>query len=373
MRRLSFGAHDKPENPIRSPVEPRAPYSKATNPDSCAGHALLLPDGVMPDRQQRSRRSSLAASTAEPEPTPFVTVKPTRDAERLASKQRTFCKAVIKTMFADEQSLNFQRPVMEMWSPAEIPGYAKQIKHPMDLGTIQGMLENKGYADDRTGLFNYKLFAADVCLTFDNCCKYNGESTDMHKIATQFLAWFRAEMAKMPGASGGSGVDEPSVTPEELDRLKRQLEELHAERAEVDSEIAKSDVERSMPLSEDERIQLRDDIEKLPWERCRRVVDLLQAEVNAAIAEGAEEAPEFVDIDLDNVDPPILRTVSEFIHNTPANTKRTEAMARLSTIDKEIAAVEAALPPSMRRPPAPKKRERSRDREREREKRRKRR
>jgi Bromodomain/Bromodomain extra-terminal - transcription regulation len=332
----------------------------------------------MTDRQQRSRRASLVAAPSEPEPTPFVAVKPTREEERFTSKQRTFCKAVIKQILSDESSDNFKRPVVEMWEESDIPDYSTIIKHPMDLGTVQGKLDSRSYVDNRTGLFDPEQFSSDVRLVFENCLTYNGEGTDMAKIAAKFLHWFEKEMTSMPGATSQSGADderqvgteEHSIEPAALAQLQKKLAKLRANRAVLDAEIGKEDVERNIPMSDEDRIQLRDDIEKLPWDRCRGVVELLQVEVNAAIHAGTEEAPEFVDIDLDNVEPRVLRDVADFIYDSPTDTKRADALAKLAALDDEIAALDAALPASLRAPHSSKKRDRSRDRERDRRRRR---
>ena len=74
---------------------------------------------------------------------------------------------------------------MQPVDPAELnlPDYFEIIKNPMDLGTIKKKVENNGY----------KLiseFGADVRLTFDNAIAYNGDGSDVCKVARDMKLTF---------------------------------------------------------------------------------------------------------------------------------------------------------------------------------------
>ena len=98
-----------------------------------------------------------------------------------ASKIRQKCSPVLKKLIDHECSWIFMQPV----DPAELnlPDYFEIIKNPMDLGTIKKKVENNGY----------KLiseFGADVRLTFDNAIAYNGDGSDVCKVARDMKLTF---------------------------------------------------------------------------------------------------------------------------------------------------------------------------------------
>jgi E1A/CREB-binding protein len=98
-----------------------------------------------------------------------------------SAKIRQKCFPVLKRLIEHECSWIFMQPV----DPVELnlPDYFEIIETPMDLGTIKKKMENN----------NYKLiseFVADVRLTFDNAIAYNGEGSDVCKVARDMKMTF---------------------------------------------------------------------------------------------------------------------------------------------------------------------------------------
>jgi len=91
-----------------------------------------------------------------------------------AAKIRHKCMPVLKRLVDHECSWIFMQPV----DPVELnlPDYFDIIKNPMDLGTIKKKMENNGYK-------SLAEFDADVRLTFDNAVAYNGDGSDVCKVA----------------------------------------------------------------------------------------------------------------------------------------------------------------------------------------------
>jgi E1A/CREB-binding protein len=91
-----------------------------------------------------------------------------------AAKIRHKCLPVLKKLIDHECSWIFMQPV----DPVELnlPDYFDIIKNPMDLGTIKKKAENNGYK-------SLSEFDADVRLTFDNAIAYNGDGSDVCKVA----------------------------------------------------------------------------------------------------------------------------------------------------------------------------------------------
>ena len=98
-----------------------------------------------------------------------------------AAKIRQKCMPVLKKLTEQENAWIFMQPV----DPVELnlPDYFDLIKNPMDLGTIKKRLENS----------NYKAvseFVADIRLTFGNAIAYNGDGSDVCKVAKDMKASF---------------------------------------------------------------------------------------------------------------------------------------------------------------------------------------
>uniref|UniRef100_A0A6S8EDF0 histone acetyltransferase n=1 Tax=Aureoumbra lagunensis TaxID=44058 RepID=A0A6S8EDF0_9STRA len=97
------------------------------------------------------------------------------------SKIRHKCSPLLKKLTEHENSWIFMQPV----DPIELnlPDYFEIIKNPMDLGSIKKRLEANGYK-------TISQFSADIKLTFDNAILYNGDESDVSKVAKEMKSMF---------------------------------------------------------------------------------------------------------------------------------------------------------------------------------------
>ena len=86
---------------------------------------------------------------------------------------------VVKCLMAKEGGSVFSEAV----DPADYPEYAKQIKSPMDLGTVTQRLTAKTYKTPGEA-------AADVQLTFANCHAFNDAGSDICILAARLQKVF---------------------------------------------------------------------------------------------------------------------------------------------------------------------------------------
>lgn len=98
-----------------------------------------------------------------------------------AAKIRQKCSPVLKKLTDHECSWIFMQPV----DPVELnlPDYFDIIKNPMDLGSIKKRMENNCYK-------SISEFGSDVRLTFDNAISYNGDGSDVCKVAREMKTVF---------------------------------------------------------------------------------------------------------------------------------------------------------------------------------------
>lgn len=308
---------------------------------------------------ERSRSNQRRGSSTGP-------VKITRDMERFSARQRKFCKAAITKIQADKNSVNFSRPVSELWDLSELPDYAEKVPNPMDLGTIDSKLDNKRAYIGPDFMFSVDQFSADVELTFHNAMDYNDKGTDMYKIAEKFLKWFADFMTDLPteikSSNGSKGLEKQSASDAEHtpgegasdggsgseDRataLLARANELREKRDELQKKI-----DSATTLTLVERVRLRDEIERLPWSRCETVVDMLREDVDAALEKLDEKDPSFVDIDLDSVNSTKLREVWKFVWGPKGGDARLKLDEELTTVQAELKTLEGRLA-DVRRPP----------------------
>jgi histone acetyltransferase len=73
----------------------------------------------------------------------------------------------------------------------EVPDYYEVIKEPMDLATMEERLQNDLYPKPED-------FIKDAKLIFDNCRKYNNETTPYAKSANKLEKFMYAEIKKIP-------------------------------------------------------------------------------------------------------------------------------------------------------------------------------
>lgn len=81
----------------------------------------------------------------------------------------------------------FQKPV----NPEEVPDYYNVITEPMDLETMEKRLEEDAYSTPEE-------FIRDAKLVFNNCRRYNNETTSYWKNANKLEKFMKAKLAEIP-------------------------------------------------------------------------------------------------------------------------------------------------------------------------------
>lgn len=111
---------------------------------------------------------------------------------------------------------DFARPVSEIWSADDLPGYSNVVRRPMDIGTVRRSMEQGVYVTP-SGTFHASACAADVSLTFANAMAYNAEGTPFHAeakaLATRFserVAALDASLAAIPPTPPRSFGEQPA-------------------------------------------------------------------------------------------------------------------------------------------------------------------
>jgi len=100
-----------------------------------------------------------------------------------AVKIRAKCGPVLKRLLDHDCAWIFLQPVDAV--ELNLPDYFEIVKHPMDLGSIKKRLDNAFYK-------TVAEFAHDVRLTFDNAVLYNGDGSDVAKVARDMRGQFDA-------------------------------------------------------------------------------------------------------------------------------------------------------------------------------------
>jgi E1A/CREB-binding protein len=112
----------------------------------------------------------------EPKPAPLPLPLPLND------EVKNECLEVLKVLQQHTYGWLFISPVDPV--TLGIPNYFDIIKQPMDLGTIKEKLIRGDY-------HSIEAFQADVFRTFDNALTYNGEDSDVGKVAEELKQTFK--------------------------------------------------------------------------------------------------------------------------------------------------------------------------------------
>lgn len=131
--------------------------------------------------------------------------------------------------------------------------------------------------------------------------------------------------------------DEPD---EEAEKLERQIAALQKRRKIAEASLAEVELMRNVPLTHEENIKLRDEVEKLPWDMAKKVVHILRKYVDEALQDTKEVDPEFVTLEFSTVEPRLLRDIEELIRPNPKVEREKKAIGNL---DEEIGTLEKKL------------------------------
>eukprot|EP00871_Galdieria_phlegrea_P002236 jgi/Galph1/3012/GphlegSOOS_G1676.1 len=122
------------------------------------------------------------------------------------------CKNILRSLMERKDARAFLKPVNELFTSEEIPGYYQIIQHPMDLGTVLYRMELGLYRDpgiqefSRLPKFDLERFKADVRLVWENAMTYNLENTPYYvaaaKLSETFERKLEATFKNVPEAKG---------------------------------------------------------------------------------------------------------------------------------------------------------------------------
>lgn len=164
----------------------RHPTSKRKHPGAQPSQRLST------SRKRKVQNSGITASTSVATPqdqTHFVELRcfqmkthqhcfPIGSAQDVTLRSRL--EHILDVLLRNELAAAFSAPV----NVNEVPGYAKLIKQPMDLGTINFQLK-RGFYDQR-----FELLVHDVNLVWENCFTFNRLDAGISKCANRLRSIF---------------------------------------------------------------------------------------------------------------------------------------------------------------------------------------
>lgn len=124
----------------------------------------------------------------------------------IASKNRqvAYCLKLVKDMLRLKDGFAFSKPIDQLWSRDQLPGYFEMITTPMDLDTVRKRLESGFYMNasgrDEGGevKFDEFKFSADMRLIFVNARTYNRPGDLFYEAASRLLEKFESKISKLP-------------------------------------------------------------------------------------------------------------------------------------------------------------------------------
>lgn len=282
-------------------------------------------------------------------------MKPCDDAA-LAKDQHKFCLKILKGMLEDERCHSFSKPVADLWLISDIPDYFHKIKRPMDLGTCLEDLRRGRFTNTKTGYFDFRMLLKNVHLVFQNCLEYNVPSSPIAKLAQELLAQFDTRFSAIPlsfphtSEDDAEESDEEGLIPadptgseqDEIDYLAGDLERLKKRKAKSRRAIARLEAGRTLPMSEEDIVELIEDVKSAPWEKVKQVHKILKKHATAP-SEELEKVMESINnlmVLLKNVQEYQLRMIHDIIR---PSVKRAQEAARIEKYETKIAGLESRL------------------------------
>lgn len=135
---------------------------------------------------------------------PGEVIPPLKPNPVVKNRQAAYCLKLIKDFLRLKDGFAFSKPITEIWSADQLPGYFDMIKTPMDLDTVRKRLESGHYMDGpvvsdiEDGTFDVSSFSKDVRLIFENARSYNRPGDVFYEAATRLLDKFNTKISKLP-------------------------------------------------------------------------------------------------------------------------------------------------------------------------------
>lgn len=135
---------------------------------------------------------------------PGEKVPPLKPNAALKNRQVAYCLKFVKDMLRMKDGFAFSKPIDQLWSVDQLPGYFEMISTPMDLDTVRQRLESGHYMTSpgkdevEEVKFDVTKFSVDVRLIFNNARTYNRPGDLFYEAATRLLEKFDSKIAKLP-------------------------------------------------------------------------------------------------------------------------------------------------------------------------------
>uniref|UniRef100_A0A4W6D0A2 Bromodomain-containing protein 2 n=1 Tax=Lates calcarifer TaxID=8187 RepID=A0A4W6D0A2_LATCA len=264
------------------------------------------------------------------------------------SEPLRYCSDILKEMLSKRHyayAWPFYTPVDAV--ALGLHDYHDVIAQPMDLSTIRKKMDQRDYA-------NAKEFAADVRLMFSNCYKYNPPSHEVVYMARKLQDIFEARYLKVPqepevcsiprqraimgkgdrigslSTSASSESESSSEADSSSEEVAMQLANLEERLKAVSDQLKRlmiisyglyfiiSNGELSMlqyddvpsiPMTYQEKKQLKLDIDKLPGDKLGKLVNIIHARESCLRDSTLEE----IEVDFEMLKPSTLRALQRFV------------------------------------------------------------
>lgn len=135
---------------------------------------------------------------------PGEKVPPLKPNAASKNRQVAYCLKLVKDMLRMKDGFAFSKPIDQLWSVDQLPGYFEMISTPMDLDTVRQSLESGHYMTSpgknevEEVTFDVNKFSIDMRLIFNNAHTYNRPGDLFYEAASRLLEKFNAKIAKLP-------------------------------------------------------------------------------------------------------------------------------------------------------------------------------
>lgn len=120
------------------------------------------------------------------------------------NRQVAFCLRIVKEMLRLKDGFGFSKPIDQLWSVDQLPGYFEMITNPMDLDTVRKRLETGHYSSTQGKeeveevIFDTENFTKDMKLIFENARTYNRPGDIFFEAANRLSEKFESKMKQLP-------------------------------------------------------------------------------------------------------------------------------------------------------------------------------
>ncbi|KAG4301774.1 hypothetical protein PCK1_001750 [Pneumocystis canis] len=203
---------------------PSADYVPAPKPSKVRKKSLLSDSGFTMNTpvHRTSAITDRPRREIHPPPPRDLPYNETKPHRRKNAAQLQFCRNVIKELQKkthESYAFPFYHPVDPV--ALNIPDYYKIVKHPMDMSTIQGKLNNVYSTADE--------FESDIRQMFRNCYKFNPVGTPVYNMGKRLEAVFNKKWQEKPTEHHTYSSDDSDTGSEDVDEnegialLEKQL------------------------------------------------------------------------------------------------------------------------------------------------------